>query len=100
MVGVFIIAALGTDAVLVCNDKWVAARLAQPNTTTKKITTNALPGAASAMLLATLTTVVEFIVNSTIKIASILCFWCVYWNVDHYQLLHDSIFVLPVLDFE
>lgn len=74
MLGVFVIFALGADDVFVAVDKWKNARLQNPNATVQKIATIALPDAASAMLLTTLTTSAAFFGTAVCPVAPIRCF--------------------------
>ena len=51
--GVFVVFALGADDVFVAVDKWKNARLANPDATVEDIAASALPDAAGAMFLTT-----------------------------------------------
>jgi len=73
-IGVFVVAALGADDVFVAVDKWKNARIENPNGTTEEVAMKALPDAAGAMLLTTITTAAAFFATAICKVAPILCF--------------------------
>ena len=61
LVGLFVASAIGADDIFVAVDKWNNARVASPKeATTEDIAEIALPDAAGAMLLTTITTSVAF----------------------------------------
>lgn len=74
LIGIFVAAALGADYVFVSVDKWKNARLENQSATTEQIAALALPNAASAMFLTTVTTVVAFFSTMICPVAPILCF--------------------------
>ena len=59
-IGVFVVFALGADDVFVAVDKWKNARLEDPEGTVEDVAAVALPDAAGAMFLTTITTAVAF----------------------------------------
>merc|ERR1712038_842394 len=73
-IGVFVVAALGADDVFVAVDKWKNARIKNPQGTTEEIAMVALPDAASAMLLTTITTATAFFATAICRVSPILCF--------------------------
>lgn len=73
-IGVFVLFALGADDVFVAVDKWKNARIKHPDATTEEIASLALPDAAMAMFLTTLTTSVAFFGTAVCPVAPILCF--------------------------
>ena len=56
-IGIFVVFALGADDVFVAVDKWKNARQELPHGTTEQVAALALPDAAYAMLLTSMTTV-------------------------------------------
>ena len=61
LIGLFVASAIGADDIFVAVDKWNNARIASPKeATTEDIAEVALPDAAGAMLLTTITTSVAF----------------------------------------
>ncbi|KAL7561599.1 hypothetical protein ACA910_004188 [Epithemia clementina (nom. ined.)] len=73
-IGIFVIFALGADDVFVAVDKWRNARLKNPDASVEEIAAIALPDAAMAMLLTSLTTAVAFFGTAVCPVAPILCF--------------------------
>ena len=58
--GLFVASALGADDIFVAVDKWKNARILNQAGSTEDVAAEALPNAASAMLLTTSTTAVAF----------------------------------------
>merc|ERR1712038_488986 len=73
-IGVFVVAALGADDVFVAVDKWKNARIEFPKAKTEDIASVALPDAAGAMFLTTITTCVAFFATAICPVAPIKCF--------------------------
>mmetsp|Transcript_13477 Transcript_13477/g.19413 ORF Transcript_13477/g.19413 Transcript_13477/m.19413 type:complete len:1143 (+) Transcript_13477:65-3493(+) len=73
-IGVFVVFALGADDVFVAVDKWKNARLANPQGPVADVAAVALPDAASAMFLTTLTTAVAFFATAICPVAPLKCF--------------------------
>jgi len=74
-IGVFIVFALGADDIFVAVDKWKNARLDLTAAADKtEVALKALPDAAHAMLLTTLTTAVAFFATAVCPVAPIRCF--------------------------
>jgi len=73
-IGVFVVAALGADDVFVAVDKWKNARIDHPDATTEEVASIALPDAAGAMFLTTITTATAFFATAICKVAPIFCF--------------------------
>jgi hypothetical protein len=59
-IGVFVSFALGADDVFVAMDKWKNARIANRRGTVEEVAAVALPDAAAAMFLTSITTAVAF----------------------------------------
>ena len=73
-IGIFIVFALGADDVFVAIDKWKNARLQHPDASTQAIAAMALPDAAGAMFLTTLTTSVAFFATAICPVAPVKLF--------------------------
>jgi len=73
-IGVFVVFALGADDVFVAVDKWKNARLEMKNNTTEEVASRALPDAAYAMLLTTVTTAAAFFATTICPINALYCF--------------------------
>lgn len=74
-IGIFVVFALGADDVFVAVDKWKNARLEHgTGASTAEIAAIALPDAAGAMFLTTLTTAVAFFGTAICPVAPIRCF--------------------------
>mmetsp|Transcript_7523 Transcript_7523/g.15390 ORF Transcript_7523/g.15390 Transcript_7523/m.15390 type:complete len:1133 (-) Transcript_7523:134-3532(-) len=73
-IGIFVLFALGADDVFVAVDKWKNARLKYPDATTEEVAAVAMPDAAEAMFLTTLTTSVAFFGTAVCPVAPIRCF--------------------------
>lgn len=73
-IGLFVAFALGSDDIFVAVDKWKNARLDDPVATTAEIAALALPEAAKAMLLTTLTTSLAFFATAICPVAPIKLF--------------------------
>ncbi len=72
--GIFVAFALGADDVFVAVDKWKNARLDDKTASTIEIAAVALPDAAKAMLLTTLTTSLAFFATGVCPVAPIKLF--------------------------
>ena len=73
-VGVFVVFALGADHVFVAVDKWKNARIERQDATTEQIAAKALPDAAQAMFLTTITTAVAFFGSAICPVAPVKLF--------------------------
>lgn len=73
-IGIFVIFALGADDVFVAVDKWKNVRLEHPDASTEAIAAEALPDAAGAMFLTTLTTTVAFFATAICPVAPVKLF--------------------------
>jgi len=69
-----VVFALGADDVFVAVDKWKNARLEMKNNTTEEVASRALPDAAYAMLLTTVTTAAAFFATTICPINALYCF--------------------------
>jgi protein dispatched 1 len=73
-IGVFVLFALGADDVFVAIDKWKNARIDNRNGSTEDIAAVALPDAAVAMFLTSITTSVAFFSTTLSTVAPLKCF--------------------------
>lgn len=73
-IGVFVVFALGADNIFVATDKWKNARLEYPTASVQYIAAVALPDAAGAMFLTTLTTAIAFFGTAICPVAPIKMF--------------------------
>jgi Patched family len=73
-IGAFVVFAIGADDVFVAVDKWKNARLDDPTASTPDIAAKALPDAAKAMLLTTLTTAFAFFSTAICPVVPIKLF--------------------------
>jgi hypothetical protein len=73
-IGIFIVFALGTDDIFVAMDKWKNTRLEHPTASTEFIAAKALPDAAVAMFLTTITTAIAFFATAVCPVAPIKMF--------------------------
>lgn len=73
-VGIFVVFALGADHIFVAVDKWKNVRIERPGATTEEVAAKALPDAASAMFLTTITTAVAFFGSAICPVAPVKLF--------------------------
>jgi len=73
-IGVFVVFALGADDIFVAVDKWKNARLDHPDADTEFVAAVALPDAAGAMFLTTITTAIAFFGTAICPVAPIKMF--------------------------
>lgn len=73
-IGLFVAFALGSDDVFVAVDKWKNARINNVGATTEEIAGLALPDAARAMFLTSLTTAIAFFATANCRVAPIKLF--------------------------
>lgn len=73
-IGVFVVFALGADDVFVAMDKWKNARIDNRNGSVEDIAAVALPDAAAAMFLTSITTSVAFFSTALSPVAPLKCF--------------------------
>uniref|UniRef100_A0A7S2UED4 SSD domain-containing protein n=1 Tax=Attheya septentrionalis TaxID=420275 RepID=A0A7S2UED4_9STRA len=73
-IGVFVVFALGADDVFVAVDKWKNARRHLPNGSTQDVARFALPEAAGAMFLTSITTAAAFFSTTVCPVAPLKCF--------------------------
>lgn len=73
-IGVFVSFALGADDVFVAMDKWKNARIANRRGTVEDVAAIALPDAAAAMFLTSITTAVAFFSTAISPVAPLKCF--------------------------
>jgi hypothetical protein len=73
-IGVFVVFALGADDVFVAVDKWKNARRHLPNGSTQDVARFALPEAAGAMFLTSITTAAAFFSTTVCPVAPLTCF--------------------------
>jgi predicted RND superfamily exporter protein len=73
-IGVFVLFALGSDDVFVAMDKWKNARIDNRNGSVEDIAAVALPDAAAAMFLTSITTSVAFFSTAISPVAPLKCF--------------------------
>jgi hypothetical protein len=96
-IGVFVIFALGADDVFVAVDKWKNARLEHPKATTEYIAAVALPDAAGAMFLTTLTTAVAFFATAICPVAPIKLFGVFCGLLVVFDYIMNVLLVFPAL---
>lgn len=72
--GIFIVFALGADDIFVAVDKWRNIRLQLPQITTEQVATLALPDAAYAMFITSITTAVAFFGTAVMNVPTVVCF--------------------------
>lgn len=70
-IGVFVVFALGADDIFVSVDKWKNARIDNPDVDTETIAAIALPDAATAMFLTTITTAIAFFGTAICPVAPV-----------------------------
>ena len=73
-IGVFVVFAIGADDIFVAVDKWKNARLEHKNATVEQIAAIALPDAAEAMFLTSITTAVAFFGSAICPVAPLKLF--------------------------
>ena len=73
-IGVFVVFAIGADDIFVAVDKWKNARLAYKNASAEQIAAIALPDAAEAMFLTSITTAVAFFGSAICPVAPLKLF--------------------------
>jgi hypothetical protein len=73
-IGVFVVFALGADDIFVAVDKWKNARIEHPKASTEFIAAIALPDAAGAMFMTTVTTAIAFFGTAICPVAPIKLF--------------------------
>jgi hypothetical protein len=73
-IGVFVVFALGADDIFVATDKWKNARIDNHDGSVEDIAALALPDAAGAMMLTTITTAVAFFATAICPVAPLKCF--------------------------
>ena len=73
-IGIFVVFALGAGDIFVAVDKWKNARLEHPRASTENIAALALPDAAGAMFMTTITTAIAFFATAICPVAPIKMF--------------------------
>jgi hypothetical protein len=96
-IGLFVIFALGADDVFVAVDKWKNVRLEHPKATTEYIAAVALPDAAGAMFLTTLTTAVAFFATAICPVAPVKMFAIFCGLLVVFDYIMDVLLVFPAL---
>lgn len=96
-IGIFVVAALGADDVFVAVDKWKNARNEHPHATTEEIACVALPDAAGAMFLTTITTCVAFFATAICLVAPIRCFAVFCGLLIFFDYVMDIALIFPAL---
>jgi len=96
-IGVFVVFALGADDVFVAVDKWKNARLANKNGSVEDIAAAALPDAAFAMFLTSITTAVAFFGTAICPVAPLKCFAIFCGLLVSFEYIMCVLLVLPAL---
>lgn len=96
-IGIFVVFALGAGDVFVAVDKWRNARLKYPSATTEYVAAVALPNAASAMFLTTLTTAVAFFATAICPVAPIKMFAVFCGLLIIFDYIMNVLLVFPAL---
>jgi hypothetical protein len=96
-IGVFVIFALGADDVFVVVDMWKNARLEHPKASTEYIAAIALPDAAGAMFLTTLTTAVAFFATAICPVAPVKMFAIFCGLLVTFDYMMNVLLVFPAL---
>ena len=96
-IGVFVIFAIGADDIFVAIDKWKNARLKDPKATTETIAARALPDAAGAMFLTTITTAVAFFATAICPVAPVEMFAIFLGLLVIFDYLMNVFLVFPAL---
>ena len=96
-IGIFVVFALGADDVFVAVDKWKNARSELPHGTTEQVAALALPDAAYAMLLTSLTTAVAFFATALSPVGPIVCFAVFCGLLITFDYLMNIFLVFPAL---
>jgi hypothetical protein len=96
-IGIFVIFALGADDVFVAVDKWKNTRLEHPKASTEYIAAVALPEAAGAMFLTTLTTAVAFFATAICPVAPVKMFAIFCGLLVTFDYIMNVLLVFPAL---
>ena len=96
-VGVFVIFALGADHIFVAVDKWKNARIENEDATTEEIAAKALPDAAQAMFLTSLTTAVAFFASAICPVAPVKLFSIFCGLLISLDYIMDVLILFPAL---
>jgi hypothetical protein len=96
-IGIFVVFALGAGDVFVAVDKWKNARLNHPGATTEYVAAVALPDAAAAMFLTTLTTAVAFFATAICPVAPIKMFAIFLGLLIIFDYIMNVLLVFPAL---
>jgi len=98
LIGLFVASAVGADDIFVAVDKWNNARNSSPKeATTEDIAEIALPDAAGAMLLTTITTAVAFFATCICPITPILTFATFCGLLVFFNYILNILIVFPAL---
>jgi len=96
-IGIFVVFALGAGDVFVAVDKWKNARLEYPKASTEYVAAVALPDAASAMFLTTLTTAVAFFATAICPVAPVQMFAIFCGLLIVFDYIMNVLLVFPAL---
>lgn len=96
-IGVFVVFALGADDIFVAVDKWKNARLDYPDESTEFVASIALPDAAGAMFLTTITTAIAFFGTAICPVAPIKMFAIFCGLLIMFDYLMCCLLVFPAL---
>lgn len=96
-IGLFVIFAIGADDIFVAVDKWKNARKANMDSTTEEVAAIALPNAAGAMFLTTLTTALAFFATAICPVIPIKCFAVFLGLLVVFDYLMNILLVFPAL---
>eukprot|EP00934_Nitzschia_sp_Nitz4_P004646 Nitzschia sp. Nitz4//scaffold228_size32365//15936//19222//NITZ4_007906-RA/size32365-augustus-gene-0.41-mRNA-1//-1//CDS//3329542819//4636//frame0 len=96
-IGIFVVFALGAGDVFIAVDKWRNARVKYPTADVQRIAAIALPDAAEAMLLTTLTTSVAFFATAICPVAPIKMFSVFCGLLVIFDYLMNMLLVFPAL---
>ena len=96
-IGIFVVFALGAGDIFVAIDKWKNARLDHPAASTEFVAAVALPDAAAAMFLTTLTTAIAFFATAICPVAPIKMFAIFCGLLIVFDYIMNVLLVFPAL---
>jgi preprotein translocase subunit SecF len=96
-IGIFVVFALGADDIFVVVDKWKNVRLEHPKATTEYIAALALPDAALAMFLTTITTAIAFFATAICPVAPVKMFAIFLGLLIIFDYIMNILLVFPAL---
>mmetsp|Transcript_5011 Transcript_5011/g.14599 ORF Transcript_5011/g.14599 Transcript_5011/m.14599 type:complete len:1206 (+) Transcript_5011:1375-4992(+) len=93
----FVVFAIGADDIFVAVDKWKNTRLAHPAASVEYIAAIALPDAAGAMFLTTITTSVAFFATAICPVAPVKLFSILCGTMVIFDYIMDVLIMFPAL---